>query len=257
MGRLLTIMGAVVLMTGAAAMADWDVGDSYKMHFPQLPDANGLDIALDSTQRPLADDWTCTRSGAVSDIHFWTSWASDNIFPFTSLLVAIYADVPANGSGYSHPGELLWDRLFTTTGFTVRPYGTGLQGYYNPFDSPVFLAGNHNLYQQVNITGIVDPFVQQQGTVYWLAISAQSANGYPGWKTANTSLYPSPYTGNHYLDDAVFFNGSTWQELFDPRFPTGQVSLDLAFVITPEPASLALLALPTVGGLSLLRRRHR
>ncbi|MFA7237845.1 MAG: PEP-CTERM sorting domain-containing protein, partial [Phycisphaeraceae bacterium] len=85
-----------------------------------------------------------------------------------------------------------------------------------------------------------------------LAINATSDNGYPGWKTADMTLYPSPYTGNHYQDDAVFYNGTTWQELFDPRFPTGQVSLDLAFVITPEPTSIALL---TIGGLALLRRR--
>ena len=40
-----------------------------------------------------------------------------------------------------------------------------------------------------------------------------------------------------------------WRELIDPR--TG-ISLDMAFVITPEPATLALL---TLGAIAVLRRR--
>lgn len=38
----------------------------------QLPDEDGWDVmAMD---RCLADDWACTRSGEVTDIHFWGSW---------------------------------------------------------------------------------------------------------------------------------------------------------------------------------------
>jgi hypothetical protein len=61
-----------------------------------------------------------------------------------------------------------------------------------------------------------------------------------GWKT---SL-------DHWNDDAVWsVPGTIWQELRDPA--TGE-SLDLAFVITPEPATLSALLL---GILALCRRR--
>ena len=65
-----------------------------------------------------------------------------------------------------------------------------------------------------------------------------------GWKTSQ----------NHWNDDAVWPSVSalqvTWHELRDP---ITQESLDLAFVITAEPATLGLLLL---GGLALLRRRR-
>ena len=58
------------------------------------------------------------------------------------------------------------------------------------------------------------------------------------------------------MDDAVWADDPAssitgWQELIDPQ--TGE-SLDLAFVITPEPATLAILF---PGGLTLLLRRKR
>ena len=79
------------------------------------------------------------------------------------------------------------------------------------------------------------------------------ATGNVGWKTADVDRYPAPYTGEHFMDDAVFAlsgTGDNWRELYDPL--TGK-SLDLAFVITPEPSTILLL----VSGILLLRRRIR
>ena len=78
---------------------------------------------------------------------------------------------------------------------------------------------------------------------YWLDISAfieDPQETHWGWKTSYL----------HWEDDAVWghLGANDWQPLHDPR--TGE-TLDMAFVITPEPASICLLGL----GLVLLRRR--
>ena len=70
-----------------AAWADWDPGDPFKMHFPQLPDltVDGLDVMAGPALHPLippggpferflADDWQCTESGPVTGLHFLSVW---------------------------------------------------------------------------------------------------------------------------------------------------------------------------------------
>ena len=53
-----------------------DAWDHHKMHFPQLPDEDGWDVSSGYTgqMQCLADDWMCSESGYVTDIHFWGSW---------------------------------------------------------------------------------------------------------------------------------------------------------------------------------------
>jgi len=64
-----------------------------------------------------------------------------------------------------------------------------------------------------------------------------------GWKTTNPAETP------HFMDDAVWFSWYTedWQPMAypDQHVYQGQ-SIDLAFVITPEPATLALVGLGTL-----------
>jgi len=256
--RFITSTAALaVLFAAAPVSADWNVGDPYKMHYPQLPDPTGWDLEMFTSQNQLADDWQCSQTGPVNDIHFWTSWQGDNA-PSTepipgridSIKVEIYSDVPAvpGGPPFSQPGQLLWERNFLASEFTVRPAGTGEQGFYRPLGGPTdFAKPDHFLYQQVNIADILDPFTQQEGTIYWLALYADWFTGIQspvGWKTSQ----------DHFNDAAVFLNANIppvpqWEPLFDPI--TGEV-LDLAFVITSDPATLALM---TLGGLALLRRR--
>jgi hypothetical protein len=230
---------------GMPAMADWLPGDSYKMHYPQLPDPNGWDVKANYS-KVLADDWMCTESGPVTDVHFWGSWYNDVIGPIRWYQISIHADIPdpdGPGPGYSKPGALLWERIFYPTEVSVRHWGTSPQGWYDP-NLGMYLPNNHQETYQYNIVNIADPFVQQRDTVYWLDISVESNYGEWGWKT---SL-------NHWNDDGVWsdyvpLQDPVWQELRDPA---GQ-SLDLAFVITPEPAGLVLLA---AGSMMLWRRRR-
>jgi hypothetical protein len=248
-------------MPSSFALADWAAGDSHKMHFPQLPDPNGLDVNFEQP-RMLADDWLCTETGPVSDIHFWLSHQGEN--PVAPLLlglnVAIFENIPATDGGFSRPGELLWSAggpipFGDEFDFATAPGGTGAQGWYDPYTGE-YIPNDHDSYFQINLTNIKEPFTQKEGEIYWLGISIDTSAA-DGWKTADLSKYPPPYTGSHFEDDAVFRNltDGSWREL---HYPDGHrlegQSIDLAFVITPEPGSMGPLML--AGALLLSRRRR-
>jgi len=225
----------------------WDPGDGHKMHFPQLPDTFGMDV-LFTEPKILADDWRCSGTGPVEDIHFWFSAYSDwleleqdlrqQIF---NVHVSIHANIPdPDGSGpeFSRPGVLLWDRNFPpdASEITFREYGRGVQGWFDP-NNGEYIPDNHFQIYQCNIYNIPDPFIQEQDSIYWLDISIAS-EGPLGWKTADRFRYPPPYTGSHFEDDAVWGDlpyPILWNEL---RYPPGSQyvgeSVDLAFVITGD-----------------------
>ncbi len=254
MKNLMTVVTTAlcVALLSSAALADWDPGDDHKMHFPQLPDPLGWDVAFNDPL-VLADDWRCGETGTVDDIHFWFSSHQD-LFTDPAQLVNVHASIHEDDrtGPFSKPGALLWERDFTTTEVVVRQYETGNQGWYNP-EAGVFIPPpDHLVTWQANITNITDPFEQKEGTIYWLDLSVQTATPDVelGWKTTQTQ----------FEDDAVWgVPGTGWSELFDPII-TPPRSLDLAFVITgssttiPEPGSAALLLLGAAG---LVRRRRR
>ena len=251
----------VVSLLAVPALADWDPGDGHKMHFPQLPDFNGWDVAATQTGQPpdlierhVADDWQCSESGPVEGIHFWGSWKNDDVGTIDFFYISIWLDDPPGPGGYfddnpySMPlyrqpdgslGEVWYYGVYPGE-FTSRLYGTGNQGWYDPHDGS-FLVGDHFQVFQYNVdcSTLPNPFIQEQGQIYWLMIQAHSSDGTEwGWKT---SL-------DHWNDDATYFDAYTvvppgyphsgwtdlpaWMELFDPL--NGD-SLDMAFVITgPE-----------------------
>ncbi|MBI4579484.1 MAG: PEP-CTERM sorting domain-containing protein [Planctomycetes bacterium] len=252
----MTVVTVAVLMMSFAtttARADWDpVYDStgkiinHKMHYPQLPDPQGWDVNA-TWPKVLADDWKCSQTGPVNDIHFWGSWRYDQQYPISSIRVSIHSDIPATPDQHSRPGELLWARDFLPGEFSYRPWGTGPQGWYDPNTGEYYRPDHFGIWQY-NIVDIPQPFYQELGKIYWLDISVRLPAGVPpwwGWKTSR----------DHFNDDAVWTDYGLptlpWRELRDPIM---QESLDLAFVITPEPAGLLMLA--GLGGLALLRRRR-
>ena len=220
---------------------DWNEGDEHKMHYPQLPDLspNGVDVDMFWTE--LADDFKCTQSGKITDIHFWGSFA-DDCLPAggpgsLTFHVKIYDDIPAEESptGYSMPGKLLWERVFGPCEYTVRQVADDVpEGWYDPATGLYQPANHSNAYQYNICINDEDVFEQEAGEVYWLEVKDVPEGEEPGytfgWKTTKVDL--------HWNDDAVYRSPTGgWSEL---RYPDGHPyqghTLDLAFVITGEEA---------------------
>lgn len=251
----------VTCMLAMPALADWNLGDPYKMHYPQLPDPNGWDVNITRVPgqppyRVVADDFRCSESGAITDVHFWGSWQGDVKGQIEAIELSFYSDDPAGTGGsdptnnFSKPDKELWLQSFHTGEFTERFWGTGMQGWYDPFVQQ-FTPQDHTGIYQYNITNINVPgaFEQVAGEIYWLGISvrlAPQSSGQFGWKTSG-----SP----HFMDDATWVHlpptgDVPWRKLSDP---VTAESLDMAFVVTPEPAFLSLIA---IAGLSVTGRRR-
>jgi len=222
----LLIATSVTLITERSA-ADWQEGDDYKMHFPQLPDSNGWDVNATWPWNVLADDWNCTESGPVTDIHFWGSWRYDMVGIINGFYISIWSNNPGDPQQGipSHPETLLWSEYITD--FKIVGPEFGAEGWYEPGFN-MWYQGDHESYYQYNIVNITDPFWQENGTIYWLSISANVTGGYWGWKTSiYTNVYDDAFWG--YYSDGIYY----WDhELYiDPP----SVSMDLAFVITGTP----------------------
>jgi hypothetical protein len=252
--RYLSLMaGGAILCVGVSARADWNLQDPAK--FIQLPDlVEGKDVE-DMGPITLADDWMCTSVDPITDVHIWGSWLN-NIKPIemngVMFRIGIWSDVPKAGTIPSHPGTELWHTITMPSAVRLwAPPPPVTEQFIHPTGT---ILGSDNEVWQYNFVDLKNEqgltFVQQ-GTpenpvIYWLSVQlVNTPAGIFGWKTAAT----------HNLDDAAFRldDQAPWVDLRDPQNLAN--SLDLAFVITtPEPTSLALVAL---GGVALLVRRRR
>jgi len=249
MRRTTAIVTLVVMgIVAGTALADWDLRDQHKMHYPQMPDINGWDINA-THPKVLADDWKCSETGPVADVHLWGSWKRGQEGQIRKIHLSIHTNIPAGVDTPSMPGDLLWQRDFDPSQFTIRDAGTGVQGWYDP-NTNEWEYEDHNMFHQINIVDIQKPFPQEREEIYWLDVWVELEESPVqtmwGWKTSGSPQF---------MDDAVWTDDvagavTPWTELVGPD---GN-SLDLAFVITPEPTSMAVLGL---GALGVLFRRRR
>ncbi len=207
--------------------------DTNAVKFVQLPQVNnGLDVlasgAPGAAALVLADDFPCTNTGPITDIHLWGSWLGDQVDLNPTFWLGIYSDVPASTTGPSHPGALLWQQFFGPGQYSEGLAATGQEQFFDPTKSPPVIGLDTQVYYYCFFP--TNPFVQKGSasapTVYWLSVHAQPsvAGALFGWKTST----------NRFQDDAVWgqWSGgpptSGWQELVDPA----GISLNLAFKLT-------------------------
>jgi hypothetical protein len=233
----LLLVCALALFVGApVALGDWYPGDGHKMHYPQEIDPCGFDVGWEVQLWALGDDWQCSETGTVDDIHFWVSWKGGVGDPcnIQSFNIEIWSDYPGDPCGdpcdpcnlpWSHPEELLWGpRVYTTGTFSHRFIETPWQDWLSPSWE---LYDDHQGCWQINITDIANPFVQQQDEIYWLVISDVHTDPctYVGWKESGSEQFNDPLV--YSWMGAPFY----WKNLNSPS------PMDFAFVITggPEP----------------------
>ncbi|UCE66793.1 MAG: IPTL-CTERM sorting domain-containing protein [Candidatus Zixiibacteriota bacterium] len=224
MKKLMLVLTAAAFVIGLMASPlsaqQWP---NHKMHFPQLPDLIGWDVNATSNSQPpiqgitLADDWECTKTGPVEDIHFWGSWKDQDGVPatddFESPMPMFTIGIWSNDPGPpSRPATLLWNWEGEIRGEPSEP--PTLEGWYDP-TQPVpndVIYNDHVPYWRYDfiLPAGTTPFVQDSGSIYWLSITANlrdPVNFQWGWKNSR----------DHFMDDAVWQDPTgMWQEMYEP-----------------------------------------
>ena len=231
--------GDGILTMVQTACPPWVSGDPHKMHDPPPePDMNtGKDVGM-WWHYNLADDFQCSESGWITDVHIWVSWyddsSNDDPTPRSKFRLAIWEDFPADPQdpdSYSMPGTQRWYREFEPGEYIVGPrVDTQEEDFIhpNPEGEGGEVVGTDNYIYQY--TFCIDPgeIYQEEDEILWLS-AVQSFGQNPGWKT---SLI-------HFNDYAVIQEtfGGPWKELIDAS-SGDPMELDFAFIITGYGADL-------------------
>jgi len=196
---------------------------NHKMHFPQLPDLEGWDVNA-TYPKILADDWQCSRSGPIEDIHFWGSWKDLDGAPWTDdfppwppyFWLSIHRNIPADiDTPWSRPGELLWGWEGEIPGIPYEP--PAMEHWFDP-NTGEYFCNDHIPYWRYDFFfdqayPPPDSFYQDKDSIYWLNITYFPYEPEPpcqwGWKSSR----------DHFMDDAVYTDEDPfgpWYPMFEP-----------------------------------------
>jgi len=232
------------------------IGKNCGIKWLQRPDLSptGIDIRVDGL-RTLADDFLCTETDYITDVHLWGSKLKDAPIGepprIQRIHLSIHSDDPVGPGGsdpenrYSKPDKLLWQGDFDPKDFDMEfvariedgewwwddPAGT-----QPPEIDPIPGADTEVWRVDIQIPrerAFLQEGSQEEPIVYWLDVRVETEDGFTfGWKTRH---WP-----DHFNDDAVVAVGSElppfWQELrYPPGHPYHEMeknSIDMAFAIT-------------------------
>ncbi len=212
----------------------------------QEPDFTNTGIDVDATldqfggypPQLLADDFLCTETEWITDIHIYGSWWRDRL-PMGGetqvvFTLSLHPDIPAGVvEPWSIPGPPLWLRPFGPGEFGVDMVFQTPESYYMPC-TDIFTYQDHTMAWRYDFY-LPKGELLQEGTpdepvIYWLNVQAMPLNASDpdvrfGWKT---SL-------DHWQDNAVFGIGNEpydgpWLQIMNPLTEI----TDLAFEITTE-----------------------
>jgi hypothetical protein len=172
--------------------------DSNGVKYIQGPNlGNGFDLWNNNIAPPnvtdgpwvLADDFICTNTGKISDIHIWGSWLNDVVASNTlTFWLAMYTDMPSNAATpFSQPGSLIWSQCFNPGQYIETLWSPASESFLDP-GPPSFVGPDTQAWYYCFYP--TNPPTQQGNATapqtYWLvafAFSPTGTFGSYGWKT--------------------------------------------------------------------------
>jgi len=184
-------------------------------------------------QQIVADDWVCTSSMPMKDLHWWGSFlgwgeVAPPLLP-DAFHIAIWTDVPAGVDGpFSHPGVVIWQTI--ANNYTCQFAGWDIDPR-NP------LAAPETCYKYEQDFTQDQWFYQDPGqNIYWVSISAiyQTPVNYVwGWKTRPRNPdSPAPDDAVAIYDPTAPAPGMIYGSGSPLWWPTPRDSWDTSFTIT-------------------------
>lgn len=230
----------VISMTcTTTTVAHWHPLYGHKMHHAQTPDVTYTGVAVEMPLMYIrADDFRCSESGYITDIHIWGAFKEDNL-PATGpsgllFYISIWSNIPASPYppyDFSRPGQMLWQKVYSPHSYTVKTVAKNLKEAWCFPETGAYTENDHRRLYQYNFNiPVSEAFLQKEGQIYWLGVrqyftySGQSF----GWKSTDPSL--------QWNDNAVMMTATGWQPLSYPvDHPMPGQPLDFAFVIDGIP----------------------
>ncbi len=216
---------------GIASDLKWqqlpDLGPTSMVVFAQWPPAVATGVVA-------ANDFPCTVTGPITEIHVWGGWYQDYVPADLTFVLSIHDNVPVARGGGGGPGDLLWMREFSQVEFTAQPYANVLEGFYDP-SGDYYEPGTDTIcWEYIFYVPAGEQFTQL-GTVgspitYWLDVQALPAEeAYFGWKTTTLA---DQWSSMSFWTEGSEPAAGPWAPLFYPggHELTG-APLDLAFAI--------------------------